>query len=387
MGVLVSQFWGIKDTETIRKSFGMGLLNTLAISIIASFALFFFTPQLLGIFTNDPLVITEGAKYVKIACWSFIPMSIAYIFSYLLRSTEIVILPLITTIISVMLNTALNYLLIFGNFGFPRMGIRGAALATLISSTVQLLLVTVISYAKKNVAAAKVHELFAFGKTFVKKYYKLALPVLANEVLWATGVNVYNMVLGRLGSDNYAAFTIYGSIEQLFFTFFIGVCTACAVIIGKMVGRGELDEAYITARKFMIYGTLLAFGMGIMTLLLRNAIIALVSVPDPYTAQMISKLLFIYAFAVPLYILPYIAIVGVFRAGGDTKIGLLYDIINVWFIGVPLVAVTGLLLKWPFEYVFIAMWTEHIIKSIMCIKYFISKKWIRRVTENVTINT
>ena len=195
------------------------------------------------------------------------------------------------------------------------------------------------------------------------------------------------MVLGRLGSDNYAAFTIYGSIEQLFFTFFIGVCTACAVIIGKMVGRGELEEAYTTARKFMIYGTLLAFGMGIMTLLLRNAIIALVSVPDPYTAQMISKLLLIYAFAVPIYILPYIAIVGVFRAGGDTKIGLVYDIINVWLIGVPLVAITGLLLKWPFEYVFIAMWTEHIIKSIMCIKYFISKKWIRRVTDNVTIDT
>ncbi len=387
MGVLVSQYWGIKDIKTIRKSFGLGVSSTFLSGCFFSLALFIFTPQMLNVFTADKVVIAEGAKYMRIACWTFIPMSIAFIFSNLLRSTENVILPLVVTILSVVMNTFMNFVLIFGNFGFPQMGIRGAAIATLISAIFQMVLMVSVSYIKKNIAAAKLRELFDFDKSFVKKYYLLALPVLANEVLWALGVNVYNMVLGRLGSENYAAFTIYGSIEQLFFTFFIGVCSACAVIIGKMVGRGEMNEAYESAKKFMIYGTLLSFAMGLLVLLLRNPIIALLNVPEVSTAQMVSKLLLIYAFAVPFYILPYIAIVGVFRAGGDTKVGLVYDMINVWLIGVPFVAITGLLLKWQFEYVFIAMWTEHIIKSIMCIKYFRSRKWIRRVTDNVTLNS
>ncbi len=381
MSVIVSQFWGIKDFKTIRKSFGLGLMNAFMIAFIGTAVLFFFTPQLLSVFTNDTAVVAAGAQYMKIACWTFIPLSVAYIFSFLLRSTETVILPLLVTIISVITNTILNYLLIFGNFGFPEMGIRGAALATLISGVLQLVLIVSISYIKKNIAAAKIKDLFSFGKSFVKKYYLLALPVLANEVLWALGVNVYNMVLGRLGSDNYAAFTIYGSIEQLLFTFFIGLCSACAVIIGKMVGRGELNEAYTAAKKFLIYGTLFAFLMGIIALLIRHPIISLLGVTDAYTAAMVSKLLMIYAAAVPFYILPYIAIVGIFRAGGDTKIGLIYDIVNVWLIGVPIVAVTGLVLKWSFETVFIAMWTEHIIKTIMCLIYFKSRRWIRRVTD------
>ncbi len=381
MSVIVSQFWGINDVKTIRKSFGLGLMNAFFMALVASIALFFFTPQLLGVFTNDQTVIAEGVKYMKIACWSFIPLSISFIFGFLLRSTETVILPLILTIISVATNTALNFLLIFGNWGFPKMGIRGAALATLISGVIQLVLVVSVSYIKKNIAAAKIKELFSFGENFVKKYYVLALPVLANEILWAMGVSVYNMVLGRLGSENYAAFTIYGSIEQLAFTFFVGVCSACAVIVGKMVGKGELNEAYTTGKKFIIYGTLFSFIIGIITLLVRQPIISLLGVPDEYTAKMVSRLLFIYAFAIPLYILPYIAIVGVFRAGGNTKVGLVFDIINVWFIGVPLVVITGCVLKWSFEAVFIAMWTEHIIKTIMCLIYFKSRKWIRRVTD------
>jgi putative MATE family efflux protein len=380
MSVMVSQYWGMHDIKSIRKSFGMGLINAMAIGCIMTILLFLFTPQFLSVFTNDAQVIAEGVKYLKIACWTFIPMSVAFIFSYLLRSTEIVVLPLITTVISVATNTALNYILIFGKLGFPALGIRGAAIATLVSATLQMLLIVSISYIKKNVAASRIKELFDLGCGFVKKYYVLALPVLANEVLWALGVSVYNMVFGRMGSDNYAAFTIYGSIEQLMFTFFIGICSACAVIVGKMVGRGEAQEAYDTAKKFMIYGTVFAFAMGIIVIFVRNPIISLLSVPDPQTAAMVSRLLFIYAFAIPLYILPFIAIVGIFRSGGDTKRGLIYDIINVWFIGVPIVALAGLLFKLPFEWVFGLMWTEHVVKTIMCLLYFRSRKWIRRIT-------
>ena len=199
MSVLVSQYWGIKDIKTIRKSFGLGIMSTFISGCIFSLILFAFTPQMLGIFRVETNVIAEGVKYMRIACWTYIPMSLAFIYSNLLRSTENVILALVITIFSVVLNTGLNLLLIFGNFGFPQMGIRGAAISNnLYPTTFQMLIIISVSYIKKNVAAAKIRELFDFDKSFVKKYYLLALPVLANEVLWALGVNVYNMVLGRL---------------------------------------------------------------------------------------------------------------------------------------------------------------------------------------------
>lgn len=380
MSVLVSQYWGVKDFKNIRKSFSMGLLNAVATGFIITILLFVFTPQMLSIFTDDPLVIEEGVKYLKTACWSFLPMSVAFIFIYLLRSTETVILPLIITAISVASNTAMNSVLIFGKLGFEAMGIRGAGVATLISTMLQMILIVSICYIKKNVAAARLKELFDVSRDFAKKFYRLATPVLANEVLWAVGVSVYKMVYGRMGSANFAAFTIYSSIEQLMFTFFIGICSACSVIVGKLVGRGEVKEAYATAKKFMIYGTAFAFVVGIIVIFVRNPIISLFSMPDIKTAQTVSTLLLIYAFAIPMYILPFIAIVGIFRSGGDTKRGLIYDIINVWFIGVPIVLIAGFVLKLPFEWVFALMWTEHIVKTIMCLVYFKSKKWIRRLT-------
>ncbi|MCK5129316.1 MAG: MATE family efflux transporter [Clostridiales bacterium] len=386
MAVIVSQFWGIKDIKTIRKSFGIGYINVFVVSIVAAVLAYLFTPQFIRVFTSDPLLIAEGVRYLKIACWSFIPLGVALSFSYLLRSTEIVILPLITTVISVALNTVLNYLLIFGNFGFPMMGIQGAAIATVISTTVQMILLVSICYIKKNVAAAKIKELFSFTKEFAKKYYVLALPVLANEVLWALGVNAYNMILARQGSANYAAYTIYGSIEQISFTFFIGLCSACAVIVGKTVGTGDLNRAYSTAKKFLVGVPLFSIVLGILVILLRSPLIGLFNVSNQYTSDMVNRLLLIYGIILPILILPYIAIVGIFRAGGDTRTGLIYDVINVWFIGVPIVALCGLYFKLPFEWIFVSMWSEHVVKTILCIRYFKTRKWLRVLTHNNMAN-
>jgi putative MATE family efflux protein len=382
MSVIISQFWGIKDIKTIRKSFGMGLMNVAVISIIASISAFLFAPQFIRLFNNDPLVVKEGIRYIRIACWTFIPVGLSFIFAYLLRSVEIVILPLIVTIVSVITNTALNYVLIFGKFGFPELGIQGAAIATLISATLQLLILVTTCYIKKNIAAAKLKELISLSKQFVKRYYLLSLPVLGNEVFWALGVNVYNMVYGRLGTANYAAFTIYSSVEQIAFTFFVGLCSACAVITGKTVGTGNLKKAFKTAKSFLIGGPAFSIVIGVIVILLRNPIIGLLGIPNEYTANMVSKLLLIYGCLLPLNILPYIAIVGIFRAGGDTSTGLIFDIVNVWLIGVPMVSLCGLYFKLPFEWVFLSMWSEHIVKSILCIWYFRTHRWLKRLTDN-----
>lgn len=380
MSVIVSQFWGIKDKKSIHKAFGLGLLSAVTFAIIFSMTTLIIPKSLINVFSDDINVINEGARYLQIAGLSFIPLSISLITGYLLRSTESVKLPLIISFISISINTLLNYILIFGKWGFEPMGIQGAAYATVISSAIQCVLFIVISYIKKNIAYSKLRELIPKDIAFVKKYFITTLPVLINEILWAVGVNVYNMVLARQGSSNYAAYTIFSSIEQISFTFFIGICSACAVIIGKLVGQKKLDEAYQTAKKYIISTLVMAVVVSTVLFLSAKSIVSLYDTQNPQTADTAVTLLKILCFILPFYLIPYICIVGIFRAGGDTKAGMYIDVFNVWVIGVPVTLICGFLLKLEFKYIFLFMYSEHFFKVIICLIYFKKRKWLRTLT-------
>lgn len=380
MMIIASQFWGVKDIKTIRKAFGLGLLNLIAIGIAAGVACFVFPAQLIGIFTNDAVAIAEGAKYLKIAGLSYIPLAVAVAYSLLLRSTENVKAPLFVSIVSVGVNTLLNYLLIFGKFGFPKLGIQGAAIATLISAVLQCILYIVICKAQDNVANATIAELIPRDKGFVKKFYKTSLPTLANELLWVAGVSVYSMIYGRQGTINFSAFTIFSAFDQIMFTFFIGLCSACAVITGKLVGRRELNKAYEFGKKYILYTEMFAIFVSIMIMTFAPFLIGLMNPNDAQTYDMAVRLMRLYSLVFPLFILPYISIVGIFRPAGSPKIGMILDGITVWFVGVPATLLAAFVFKLPFEYIYIMFGTEHLVKSILCIIIYRKRKWLRPLT-------
>ncbi len=221
MMVVVSQFWGVNDKKTIHNAFGLGMINVMVMSIIFTLIALIFPQQMIMIFTNEPSTIAEGAKYLRIAAIAFIPHTISMMYAYLLRATESVLLPVVTSIIGVLVNTFLNYTLIFGHFGFRAMGIEGAAAATVISAVLQCIMLVSVCVITKNIAYANIKELVPKSKEFVKKFYTIASPVILNEAVWAIGVNVYIMVLARQGVENYAAYTIFTTIEQLAFTFLL----------------------------------------------------------------------------------------------------------------------------------------------------------------------
>lgn len=380
MSVLISQFWGIRDKKTIHKTFGLGIINMLVVSILFCSAAVMFPKALISVFSNEAAVIAEGARYLQVAALSFIPLAVSMAYGYLMRSTENVVTPLIISFITVGTNTLLNYILIFGKLGIEPMGIRGAAIATATSSTLQCVLYIVVSNIRQNIAAAKLRSMIPRDKAFVKKYYITAMPVLINEVMWALGVNVYNFVLGRQGSSNYAAYTLFSSIEQTTFTFFIGLCSACAVIIGKMVGQSDAEQAYQSGKKYLRAVVIMGFIVGGLLFGMSGPVVNWLPVEKVETAQMAIRLLRIYACYMPMFMLPYIAIVGIFRAGGDTKTGMMIDVVNVWLIGVPITLLAGFYFKLDFEYIFALMYTEHIFKVVMCLKHFKSKKWLRQLT-------
>lgn len=380
MMVISSQFWGIKDKSTIRQAFGMGLINLLAFSIPVGLACFFFPTALINIFTNDASAIVEGAKYLKIAGLSFIPISVAVAYSLLLRSTESVKIPLFISFISVGVNTLLNYSLIFGNFGFPKLGIEGAAIATLISAIVQCILYIVICNYQNNIASATIAQLLPKSREFVKKFYATSMPILGNEILWVVGVSTYSMILGRQGTINLSAYTIFSAFDQIMFTFFIGMCSACGVIMGKLVGRHELDKAYDFGKKFIKYTEVLALFISLTVLIFAPQLVRMMNPANTQTYSMAVKLMRVYTAIFPLFVLPYIAIVGIFRAAGSPKIGMALDAVTVWFIGVPFVVLAAYVFKLPFQYIYMMIGTEHLVKCILCIIIYRKRKWLNPLT-------
>lgn len=378
---LIAQFWGAKDARSIRRAFGVGSLFALIISVVYAVVSMTFPEHMMRVFTADRALIETGAIYLRnVALWAPF-FAVTMITASALRSTEDVITPLVTSGLSVLLNTCFNYALIYGKFGMPELGIRGAAIATVLSMGICTVLTFVIAVRKKSVVFTHILDIFSVDLAFARHYLTVTLPVLLNELIWAVGTNIYIMVLARQGTENYAGYTMYDAVQQLLFVFFIGMCHACSIIVGKTVGEGKPGEAYKLARKFFILTPVLSVLCGAILILIRNPVLSLLPIETEYARTVASNLLLLYGIWMPMRMIPYIMVVGIFRAGGDTKIGFYYDAFTVFGLGVPTVAILGLIVKAPFLVIVGGMFVaEDVIKTILCIRRFRSRQWIRQLT-------
>ncbi|MEX1376865.1 MAG: MATE family efflux transporter [Eubacteriales bacterium] len=380
MMVLSSQYWGVNDKKSIHQAFGLGMSNLLIVGILASVFCLLFPKSIMSLFTSDIYVVAIGANYIRIAGLSFIPMSIAFAYSLLLRSTANVMVPLFVSFVSVGVNTFLNYVLIFGHFGAPRLWVRGAAIATVTAATVQTILYIIICKKQDNIANAKMQELLPKNKEFVKKFYKTAIPTLSNELIWGVGVSIYVVILSWQGTSNFAAYTIFSAFDQITFTFFIGLCSACGVIIGKLVGRGELNKAYEFGKSYIKYTIIFAVLVASTLFVFAPRLVNLMNPETEYTFNMAVKIIRLFSIIFPFFIMSYIAIVGVFRPAGTPKIGMILDGVTVWFIGIPFVALGAFVLKLPFEYIYFMSGTEHFVKFFVCIYVYKKRNWLNPLT-------
>ena len=360
---MTAQFWGINDRRSIRRSYGIGLILALAVGALYTVLVLAIPEQMMRVFTSEEEVIAAGVQYLQAVAPYGIFVAISLVTSTVMRSTEDVHTPLICSIASVATNTVLNYILIYGKLGFPALKLRGAAIATAIAMVVQAVLLFVIGNAKKNIIHAPIGEFFKKDIDFFKKFLRVCVPIMLNELLWGIGTNVYAMVYARQGSENYAAYTIFSSIEQIAFVFFVGICHACSIMTGKAVGAGKADEAYSMGKRFIKLVPLLGVLTGVAMIFLRN------------------PLLLIYSLWIGVRNISYVCVVGIFRAGGDTKIGMFLDIGALFLFSIPIVTTLGFLTDVPFYVLIIAMYiAEDTPKSLLCLIRFKSRKWIKQLT-------
>ncbi|MBR2614540.1 MAG: MATE family efflux transporter [Clostridia bacterium] len=385
---LISQYWGAKEEHNIKKTFGFNLSLSLGFAIIYAILLFVMPSTLIHIFTDDKEVIRLGAEYLKLFSLAVPFLVFSQVMCISFRSIERVRIPFISSGIAVAVNIFFNYCLIHGNLGFPALGLKGAAIGSILGYVCQAIFLFITLIAVKTPFKGRFKEIFAFNKEFVKKYLKIAMPVLINEILWAVGTNAYVTVIARQGAINHAGYTLYENIQQVCFVFFVGICSACSVMVGKSVGNGEHEKAYKEAKWFAIATPILGVILGIIIILLRNPILSIFpiqaeSVSDADAIRKVaSNCLLFYSFWVGMRNIPYTLVCGIFRAGGDTKSGLIIDAVNLYLLGIPAVVITGLVLKTEFIFIIMAMFIfEDTLKTIWCIRHFRSKKWIKQITD------
>lgn len=377
--VFLAQYHGAKNIDGIRRVMGVALVTLVPVGVLATVLSILFPRSIMQVLTNDESLRAIGVSYLSVAAFSYIAIVLNSILSTVLRSTERVHLPLIASGTAAALNALLNYTLIFGHFGFPALGARGAGVATAISAAVGPLILLTVSIVKRNVLIAPLKKIFDI-KRFFLPFWKRSLPAFLNETLWSLSIVIVNMIFGHMGKENYAGLSTVRTVENLVFVFFIGVCHSCNILVGKHIGAEDESGARRIAGSFLILTPLLGLVLGAIVLVLRGPVVDLFEIENSSKA-VARALLLMYAFEIGFRNIPYIEVVGIFRAGGDTRIGFFGDLTVQYLVVIPIAAILGLAVKLPFVTTFVIMQIcDDIAKNLIYFIHYRKGNWIKPVS-------
>lgn len=378
--IFTAQYWGNGDIPGIRRVLGVCLAIGFAACVLFSMLALGFPGAALGFYTRDPNVIALGSQYLRMVGLSYAATTITACYTSVLRSVGRIRAPVGIGILTLCLNTALNYLLIFGALGFPRLGVLGAALATSAARILECVGVLIYTYASRSPAAASPKELTRIDRRFWGVYLGVAAPVVLNEVLWALGSSLYNAVYAHIGTQQQAAVSVATTVLNLASVLFNGISTACGIMVGNAIGAGQPDKAYLVAKRSLILGGALALVVGSGLFLARFQAVDLFQL-DEATRAYAYPVLGVLSFAVIFRAFNPTIIVGTLRAGGDVRFSALLDVGAVWLVGVPLAYLGGLVLHLPIHWVVACALGEGLAKVVIGLRRVASRKWMHDLTK------
>ncbi len=376
--IYVAQFWGTRDLANIRRvlgiCLGMGLNGALVFTLIA----LAIPERALAIYSADRAVIALGSDYLRITGLSYVAVAISTTYAITLRSTGNVRLPVAVGVFALSLGAGLNYALIFGHFGLPAQGVQGSAIGATIARWVECGLLLYFAYSTRSAAAAGIREMRSFDAAFLSRVLKNVIPVTLNEIAWSLGITMYNLVFARIGTEAVAAVNIAGTIENLAFTPFIGLANSAAVMIGNRIGASEEHRAFDYAKRFMLI--VLAGGVTIGAVIFSSADRALEFYKVDENTQLIARgVLTIMAIALTIKVSNMMLIVGILRAGGDTRASAVIDVSTLWLVGLPLASLGAFIWGLPVYWVYALTILDELCKVTLVSWRVISKKWMRNL--------
>ncbi len=376
--MFTAQFWGNRDLPNLRRVLGMSLALALFTALIFIGISQFVPEKFLSIYSTDPAVISLGIEYMRIFSWSFLLSSITSSYAMVMRSTGDVVTPTFVGAGALILNTILSWALIFGELGLPEMSINGAALATVIARALECAVLLFFVYRSKSPVAASLRELTDLNAAFMGRILKPMFPVILNELFWSLGITAYSAIYGRMGTDALAAVNIISSVEQVAFVIFIGISNATSVLVGNRIGAGDEKEAYVYAGRSLGIGVVGGMLMGLLLQIFKWPILSLYNV-SPDVIQNASLVMNVASLFLWVRVNNMTIVVGILRAGGDTKFSLFVDGIIIWIVGVPLAALGAFYFHLPVYWVAVCVMSEEVTKWFFGISRYRTRKWINNL--------
>lgn len=375
-GIMIAQYIGKRDSREVSRSFFINMIMAVSLAVLFSVMCGIFPSQIMGLYTEDAMTRETAAEYIRILAVSYIPMAVGTLLSTLLRCMEAAVLPLYASILAAAVNTGLNYVLIFGKFGFPQMGVNGAAIATAISQVIGCILIIIlffIYYKKQNI---KLDFIFRLSKSGRLQYIGILLPIIICEFFWSLGENVYTAIYGHIGTDPCAAMTLTVPIQVLMIGALNGVAQAAGILIGKALGNEEYERAYEESKKLMIYGLAGSVILSIALVFLSRYYVRIYNV-EKYVQDVAGQILFAFAIISPVKVLNMILGGGIVRSGGKTKYMMCIDFIGTWIFGVPLGLLAAFVFKLSIPYVYFILSLEECVRFVITFAVFRKKNWMR----------
>lgn len=376
--LLCAQYYGKDNLHAIHVVEGIALRFSLAISLLISCIAFTMPQYMIRLFTSDRELIAIGSSYIRVMGITYLCWSISEIYLSVLRSVGRVTISMILNILAFSLNIFLNAVFIFGLFGAPKLGATGVAIATATSRTVQLIGCFLVSLASKNVKL-KLTAIFVRNKPLFQDFIRLSLPALGNDLSWSVGFSMYSIILGHLGSDVVAANSLVTVVRNIGSVFCFAIASAGTILLGKILGQGKLQEAKICASRMLKLTFITGIIGGLIVLAATPFVLNFASLNDQ-AMHYLKYMLLINTYYLMGSAVNTTLIAGVFRAGGDTKFGLVCDTIDMWLYGAPLGFFAAFVLKLPVMWVYFLLCTDEFVKWPWVFRHYHKGTWAKNIT-------
>ena len=384
--LLCAQYWGKKDLQAIRVIEGIALRFSLLITLVFSgFALC--APEwMMKLFTADVELIKIGAGYLRVMsltylCWGFIEIYLS-----VLRSVGKVTIAMILNVLAFSLNIFLNAVFIFGLFGAPRLGATGVAIATAASRAVELIGCIAVSLTYSRDLKLNPAYMFISNKPLLKDFVKLSLPALANDLSWSVAFSMYSVILGHLGTDAVAANSLVVVVRNFGTVLCFGTASAGGILLGNVMGEGDMERAREYASKLLKLTVVTGAIGGVLVLIATPFVLHFASLSET-AMHYLKYMLLINTYYIMGAAVNTTLIAGVFRAGGDTRFGLICDTIDMWCYAVPLGFIAAFVFKLPVLVVYFLLCTDEFVKWPWVIRRYLSGKWLQNITrDNLFVN-
>jgi len=376
--LLCAQYFGKKNMQAIHAVEGIALRFSLAISVLVALAAFTMPQRMLLLFTSDQELIAIGSSYIRVMGITYLCWGVTEIYLAILRSIGRVTISMTLNMLAFGLNILLNAVFIFGLFGAPKLGVTGVAIATASSRLIQLVACVIVSLLSKDVKLNPAY-MFIRSKTLLNDFIHLSLPALGNDLSWSVAFSMYSVILGHLGTEAVAANSLVTVVRNVGSVFCFAIASAGTILLGRVMGQEELEKSKSYASR-MLKMTVVAGAVGGVIVLAVTPFVLRFAFLNDTAMHYLKYMLLINSYYIMGSAVNTALIAGVFRAGGDTKFGLICDTIDMWVYAVPLGFFAAFVLKLPVLWVYFLLCTDEFVKWPWVIRHYRKGEWAKNIT-------